>query len=178
MKKCIALLLILTLVLGTALVRAESVAEKTRLGSLNVGQAFTIQGKVPENSVFEVITATDLNLIGTLTFEEKGLTVFISIGYSEEFGDVERLNDLDEETLEGIRESFRAMDDVTFEDLETAYGTRLLKVTANAGLFVDIYTLYKGYELELVMIAQGEVKDADVQMLVDFISDMDFVPAN
>ena len=77
-----------------------------------------------------------------------------------------------------IKDSFLAMDDVTFEDLETAYGTRLLKVTTNNKSFADIYTIYKGYELEFVMTAQGEVKDADVQMLVDFISDMDFVPAN
>ena len=42
---------------------------------------------------------------------------------------------------------------------------------------LDIYTIYKGYELEFVIAADGDLQDADVQMLVDFISDMEFVPA-
>ena len=77
--------------------------------------------------------------------------------------------------IEEIRESFRNMDDVAFEDLETAYGTRLLKVTQANRNFADIYTIYKSYELEFVMTGDA-LTDADVQMLVDFISDMDFVP--
>ena len=77
------------------------------------------------------------------------------------------------ETVEEIRQSFLEVDEeVVFEDLETAYGTRLLKVAGNG--FVDIYTIYKSYELEFVMTGD-ELTDADVQMLVDFISDMDFV---
>ena len=40
--------------------------------------------------------------------------------------------------------------------------------------FVDIYTIYKSYELEFVMTGSA-ITEADVQMLVDFISDMDFV---
>ena len=63
-------------------------------------------------------------------------------------------------------------EDVVFEDLETAYGTRLLKVSGSG--FVDIYTIYKSYELEFVMTGDA-LTDADVKMLVDFISDMDFV---
>ena len=35
--------------------------------------------------------------------------------------------------------------------------------------------LYKGYETEFVVAAQGEVTDEDIQMLIQFISDMDFV---
>ena len=68
---------------------------------------------------------------------------------------------------------------VAFEDLETAYGTRLLKVTDTfEGMdFVDIYTIYKGYEMEFVMakIDGSDLTDDDVKMMVDFISDMDFV---
>ena len=103
--------------------------------------------------------------------------VTVSIAYNEEYADVERFNDVDEATVQEIRDSFMDMDEVVFEELETVYGTRLLKVTTSNSSFADIYTIYKGYELEFVMTAQGEVQDADVQMLVDFISDMDFVPA-
>ena len=103
--------------------------------------------------------------------------MFVSIAYNEEYADVERFNDLDEAAVQEIRNSFLEMDEAAFEDLETAYGTRLLKVTTGNKNFADIYTIYRGYELEFVLTAQGEVQDADVQMLVDFISDMDFVEA-
>ena len=159
-------------------VAEEAAAEKTHLGTLAVGEAFRIQGKVPDNYTFSLITSSELNLVGILAGGEGMPTVTVSIAYSEEYHGIERFNDLDEADVQDIRDSFLAMDDVTFEDLETAYGTRLLKVTTNNKTFADIYTIYKGYELEFVMTAQGEVKDADVQMLVDFISDMDFVPAN
>ena len=101
----------------------------------------------------------------------------VSIAYNEEYEGVERFNDVDEATVEEIRQSFLDMDEeVVFEDLKTAYDTRLLKVTGDG--FVDIYTIYKSYELEFVMVGKGELQDADVQMLVDFISDMDFVPVD
>lgn len=176
MKKIIALALCLALILCTAASLAET-AEKTRLGSLQVGEAFTIQSKVPENYTFSLITSTELNMVGVLSGGEGQPTVYISIAYNEEYDGVERFNDVDEATVQDIRDSFQDMDEVAFEDLETAYGTRLLKVTQANKSFADIYTIYKGYELEFILTAQGEVQDADIQMLVDFISDMDFVPA-
>ena len=178
MKKIIALALSLMLILCSAAVLAEETAEKAILGTLKVGQSFMIKSRVPEGYRFEEIVNNELNLIGILAGGEGMPSVTVSIAYSEEYHGVERFNDLDEADVQDIKDSFLAMDDVTFEDLETAYGTRLLKVTTNNKSFADIYTIYKGYELEFVMTAQGEVKDADVQMLVDFISDMDFVPAN
>ena len=179
MKKIIALALCLMLALcAVSAVAEENTAEKTHLGTLEVGEAFRIQGKVPDNYTFNLITSNELNLIGILAGGEGMPSVTVSIAYSEEYHGVERFNDLDEADVQDIKDSFLAMDDVVFEDLETAYGTRLLKVTTNNKSFADIYTIYKGYELEFVMTAQGEVKDADVQMLVDFISYMDFVPAN
>ncbi len=177
MKKIIALALGLMLMLCTAAAVAENETEKTRLGSLAVGEQFTIQSKVPENYSFTVITSSELHLVGVLSAGENDPSVTVSIAYSEEYYGVERLNDLDEADIQDIRDSFLAMDDVTFEDLTTAYGTRLLKVTSGDRSFVDIYTVYKGYEMEFVLTAPGEVQDADVQMLVDFITDMDFVAA-
>ena len=179
MKKIIALALCLMLALcAVSAVAEEAAAEKTHLGTLEVGEAFRIQGKVPDNYTFSLMTSSELNLVGVLAGGEGMPTVTVSIAYSEKYHGIERFNDLDEADVQDIKDSFLAMDDVAFEDLETAYGTRLLKVTTNNRSFADIYTIYKGYELEFVMTAQGEVTDADVQMLVDFISDMDFVPAN
>ena len=178
MRKIIALLLSLMLILGTAAALADEAAEKTRLGSLKVGDAFIIQSIIPEGYKYKHITESDLNILGMLVGEEGAPAVTVSIAYNEAYEGIDRFNDVDDETVEYIKNSFLEMDDVTFEDLETAYGTRLLKIVRANKSFVDIYTIYKGYELEFIMTAQGEVQDADIQMLVDFISDMDFIPAN
>ena len=175
MKRIIALALSLVLILCAAAAPAEE-PEKVELEVLSVGQKFSIRSRLPEGYAFSLISNTDLNMYGVLAAGEDQAAIMISIAYSEEYDGIERFNDVDEETVQRIRDGFAAMDDVTFEDLETAYGTRLLKVTTNDRTFVDVYTIYKGFELEFVLFRTGEVQDADVQMLVDFISDMDFVP--
>ena len=177
MKRITALALSLIMILCAVCAFAEDTG-KTEIGTLKVSEAFSIQSKVPEGYAYMPVTTTELNMVGILSAGEGKPAVYVSIAYNEEYEGVERFNDVDETVVEEIRESFRNMDDVAFEDLETAYGTRLLKVTQANRNFADIYTIYKGYELEFVITAQGEVQDADIQMLVDFISDMDFVPAN
>ena len=174
MKKIIALVLGLALLLCAA--AADEAETKTRLGTLQVGNGFIIQSKVPENYTFSLVTSTELNLVGILTGGAGQPIITVSIAYNEDYDGVERFNDVDEATVQEIKDSFLEMDEVVFEDLVTAYGTRLLKVTQANRSFADIYTIYKGYELEFVLSAQGEVQDEDIRMLVDFISDMDFVP--
>ena len=173
MKKITALALSLIMILCAVCALAES-DDKAELGSLNVGQAFIIKSKLPEGYSYAPFEKTELNIIGLLSAGEGRPMVTVSIAYNEEYAGVERFNDVDEATVEEIRESFRDADpDVVFEDMKTDYDTRLLKATGNG--FVDIYTIYKSYELEFVMGGEN-LTDADVQMLVDFISDMDFVP--
>ena len=170
MKKIISLALCLAMILCAACAVAED--GKTEMGLLNVGKAFSIRSVLPEGYTYEPGTDTGLNMVGVLSAGEERPIITVSIGYAEEYADFERFNDLDEAAVEEIRQSFREEDEgLIFEDLETAYGTRLLKVSA-AG-YVDIYTVYKGYELEFVLT--GPFTDADIQMLVDFSSDMDFV---
>ncbi len=173
MKRIIALALSLMLILSAAAVLADEAAEKTELGAL---EAFSIRSVIPEGYSFSLMVSTGQTLVGLLGGGEEAPSITVSISYNEEYTGVERFNDVDEATVQEIRDSFLDMDEVAFEDLETAYGTRLLKVTQANRTFADIYTIYKGYELEFVVTAQGEVTDADIQMLVDFISDMDFVP--
>ena len=172
MKKIIALALALAMILCMGCVSAED-AGKTEMGTLDVGGAFRIQSRIPEGYTYMPVTETALNMVGILSAGEGRPVVTVSIAYNEEYADAERFNDVDEAVVEEIRESFREVDEeVVFDDLETAYGTRLLKVTGDG--FVDIYTIYKSYELEFVMTG-AELSAEDVQMLVDFISDMDFV---
>ena len=172
MKRITAMALSLIMILCAVCVLAED-AGKTEIGTLKVGEAFSIQGKMPEGYTYMHVTATELNMVGILSAGGNKPVVTVSIAYNEEYAEIERFNDVDEAVVEEIRNSFREADEeVTFEDLETAYDTRLLKVAGDG--FVDIYTIYKGYELEFVMTG-GTLSDADVQMLVDFISDMDSV---
>ena len=172
MKKIIALVLSLTLILCAAAAFAGETAEKAELGSV---EAFSIRSIIPEGYTFNLIASDGLSLVGILSGGEGKPTITVSIAFSEEYAGVERFNDVDEETVQAIKDSFLGMDDVVFEDLETAYGTRLLKVTQANKTFADIYSIYKGYETEFVIAAQGEVTDEDIQTLVKFISDMDFV---
>jgi len=172
MKKITALALSLIMILCAVCAFAEDTG-KTEIGTLKVGEAFSIQSKLPEGYTYRPVLATELNMVGMLSAGEGKPVVTVSIAYNEEYAETERFNDVDEETVEEIRQSFLEVDEeVTFEDLETTYGTRLLKVTGDG--FVDIYTIYKSYELEFVMTGEG-MSDEYVQMMVDFISDMDFV---
>lgn len=172
MKKITALALSLIMILCAVCAFAEDTG-KTEIGTLKVGEAFSIQSKLPEGYTYRPVLATELNMVGMLSAGEGKPVVTVSIAYNEEYAETEQFNDVDEETVEEIRQSFLEVDEeVTFEDLETTFGTRLLKVTGDG--FVDIYTIYKSYELEFVMTGEG-MSDEYVQMLVDFISDMDFV---
>ena len=172
MKRITALALSLIMILSAVCAFAEA-TEKTEIGTLKVGDAFSIQSRMPEGYTYMPVTATELNMVGILSAGAGKPAVTISIAYNEEYAETERFNDVDEAVVEEIRSSFLEADsEASFEDLETAYGTRLLKVAGDG--FVDIYTIYKGYELEFVMTGDA-LTDADVQMLVDFISDMDFV---
>ena len=174
MKRITALALSLIMILCAVCAFAEA-TEKTEIGTLKVGDAFSIQSRMPEGYTYMPVTATELNMVGILSAGAGKPAVTISIAYNEEYAETERFNDVDEAVVEEIRSSFLEADsEASFEDLETAYGTRLLKVAGDG--FVDIYTIYKGYELEFVMTGDA-LTDADVQMLVDFISDMDFVAA-
>ena len=175
MKKFLMIALSLMMVLSVA----AAAGETSDMTTLKVNKVFTIQSKIPEGYSYQLIIDEELYMIGMLTGDAGKPQVTISIAYNEEYDDVERFNDVDEATVEQIKDSFLEMDEgVVFEDVETAYGTRLLKATDPEKDFVDIYTIYKSYELEFVLTPGAEpLSDADVQMLVDFISDMEFVPA-
>ena len=173
MKKITALALSLIMILCAVCALAENTG-KTEMGILNVGRAFRIQSVLPDGYTYIPETSTGLNMVGVLSAGDDRPSVNVSIAYNEEYADMERFNDAEESVVEEIRDSFRESDEeVVFEDLQTAYGTRLLKAAGSG--YVDIYTVYKSYELEFSMEGDA-LTDADVQMLVDFISDMDFVP--
>lgn len=189
MKKMIALLLALALTLGCAAALAETATEKKEnLGSVFVNGAFSIEAKIPEGYTYKVYEAdaSGASLTAAVETEDKNAPqMLISIFLNDSYEPHTRLNDVDEETLKAIEDSFQLDNDVTFTYTETAYGTKLLQVTevGDDPDFVDFYTIYEGYEVELIIgfrpEAENPVLTEDmIKTAIQFLSDMDFVPAN
>ena len=182
MKKFIAILLCLFLLLVCG---ALAETEKTSLGVVNVNGAFELKCALPEGYSVEVLfNETHYCLASVNPEDETKPTLMVSVAYNELYSDVERINDLDEETLGRVEASFREEDDVEITYMETAYGTRLMvvKEVSDGVDYLDFYTIYKGYEVELVLIHLNEgealpITDAEIQMAVQFLSELDFVPA-
>ena len=180
MKKMLAILLCVSMLLGCA---ALAETEKASLGVVNVNGAFELKCALPEGYTLEVLhSETHFCLASVNPEDETKPTLMISVAHNELYFDVERINDLDEETLKKIESSFRDEDDVEITYMETAYGTRLMvvKEVSDGVDYLDFYTIYKGYEVELVLIHANEggplpITEAEIEMAVKFLSDMDFV---
>ena len=178
MKKMLAILLCVSMLLGCA---ALAETEKASLGVVNVNGAFELKCALPEGYSLEVLhSETHVCLASVSPEDEAKPTLMISVAFNELYSDVERINDLDEESLKKIEDSFRDEDDVEINYMETAYGTRLMvvKEVSDGVDYLDFYTIYKGYEVELVLIHANEgepITETEIQMAVKFLSDMDFV---
>ena len=160
--------------------------EKQQLGRLNVNGAFTLQCRLPDGYKMQTINAMGSKIFATITPEDTQKPVLsLTIAFNELYSDVPRLNDLGEEDLKLLEETFTEMNDVEIGYRETAYGTKLLvaRETGDDTDFVDILTVYRGYFIEFLMTpnpdaANQELTEAQIQMCVDFLSDLDFVEAN
>ncbi|MBR3105824.1 MAG: hypothetical protein IKH30_01415 [Clostridia bacterium] len=178
MKKFLAVLLCVSMLLGCA---ALAETEKASLGVVNVNGAFELKCALPEGYSLEVLFSETHFCIASVNPEDEAKpTLMISVAYNELYSDVERINDLDEESVKSIEDSFRVEDDVEITYMETAYGTRLMvvKEVSDGVDYLDFYTIYKGYEVELVLIhanAGEPITEAEIQIAVKFLSDMDFV---
>ena len=186
MKKVVAIILSLAMLLSCAACFAEAaeaaeVAEKEELGTVNVNGAFKIQGRIPEGYRLSFLNQNPMYIRCKLISESKEKPgVELTIAYAEDWADTERLNDVSEADLLEIEESFREEDEVNIEYRTTAYGTKVMVVTEalEETDFVAVYTIYKGYELEFVMTpGSNPLTEENTQMLVNFISEMDFVEA-
>ena len=177
MKKTLAILVFLALVLGCAAM-AET-AEKTYLATVDMNGAFRLQCALPEGYEIEEIESNGAAYIAQFRAEGDRPLLTLSIAYNDLYSDVFRMNDLDAEAIALIEESFRAEDDVNISYTETAYGTKLMVIQEADGSvdYVDFYSVYLGYEIEIVVVAQNEdgLTDEQIQMVVDFLSELDFV---
>ncbi len=156
---------------------------KESLGSLTVNGEFALQCLLPETYILQVVNVQGSRIVASILSDdvEKPM-LYLSIAYNELYSEVERMNDLSQEELERLEASFTDMNDVEISYTETAYGTKLM-VAREVGSdtdFVDILTVYKGYDIEFVMTPNPEAKsqeltDDQVKMCVDFLSELDFV---
>ncbi|MBR0218222.1 MAG: SH3 domain-containing protein [Clostridia bacterium] len=155
-----------------------------KLGSLAVNGEFDLTCKLPEGYALQVVNVRGDKIIASVLSEDMTKPqLYLSIAYDETYGDVERMNDLSAEELALLESTFQDMNDVEITYKETGYGTKLL-VARETGAdtdFVDILAIYKGYFIEFNMTpnpkaANQTLTDAQVQMCIDFLTNVDFTP--
>lgn len=192
MKKMIAILLCLMMLLSCAAMAESIPAEKQSMGIVGINGAFELKCAIPEGYKLEVLANENNSLLAQVTSGEAGKpSIVLSIAYNDMYSDVERLNDVDEETLAAIAGTFSEEDSVEISNMTTAYGTKLfvVKEISDQVDYVDFYTIYKGYEVELFLshamfTADSGAEEAgilpvteeEIQLAIQFLSDLDFVP--
>lgn len=186
MRKILALVLSLALLLGCAAALAEA-AEKEYSGELTIDERFTIKWIAPDGyEMTDLFSGNPGTMICQLAPNEENAgkpVMYMSVAYNELYADVDRINDLDADALAAIEASFREEDEVEITYMETAYGTKLMVVqeTEDGVDFVDFYTVYKGYEIEFILTQSPEkpgepITEEQIQTVIQFLSDVDFVP--
>ena len=179
MKKIIALALCLAVLLACAAAPAETAKES--MGILKVSKAFDIRySTLPDNYTLHITQQNDMVIIASIRSANEALPqMSLVIAFNDEWADTEKLNEVSEEDLQAIKDSFsKEYPDLTFGMKETYYGTKLLTVTAPSGQDAYVYTIYKGHEIEIHLYpgaAQAALNDSDIGRVIAFLSDMDFV---
>ena len=158
---------------------------KEQMGKLNVNGEFSLQCRLPEGYTMQLINTMGSKINAYITSEDPEKPVLqLSIAFNELYAGVDRMNDLGEEDLKVLEATFTDMNDVEIGYKETAYGTKLLiaREVGDDTDFLDILSVYKGYSIEFVMTPNPEAKnqslsDEQIQMCIDFLSELDFVEA-
>lgn len=159
---------------------------KTNIGVIDINGAFSLQCKMAEGYSIEPLKSTSDQMIARVASEDKNKPVLqLSVGFDEAYAAVDRLNDVDDETLVKLEKTFTDVDpmvEISYGD--TGLGTRLMivRLTENGMDYLDFMSIYKGYFVECVMSPSFEAEDKtlteeQIRMCIDFLTEMDFVPA-
>jgi uncharacterized protein YgiM (DUF1202 family) len=156
-----------------------------RLGTLSVNGEFDISCKLPEGYKLQVVEKFGEDIVASVLSDDMTKPqMYISIAYEELYGEVDRMNDMSEEDLAVLENSFAASGNkVEISYRETGLGTKLLvarEIGADAD-FVSIISVYKGYLVEFTMrpspkAAVKVLTDEQVQSAIDFLTDVTFTP--
>ena len=188
MKKIISFALCLALIISCAAARAESMENKS-YNELAVSGNFIVKWVCPEGYEMTELQPDDgdggLTVMALIPTEDAAGKpgMMISIAPDELLAEVQRLNDLDDEALAKIEATFRDEDVVEITYMETAYGTKIMviKEVKDVVDYVDFYTIYLGYEIEMVLTQPEEsfgtpITDEQIATVIQFLSDMEFMP--
>ena len=181
MRKALAVLMcILLAVCGTA---AAETAQKEDYTVVTVNGVFNIRGVTPEGYRLADTVNDETAIWASFVTDDPSKPYFdLVISYLEEYAGVERLNDLTDTEMKELVD-----DDPTLsskiETMETDYGTKVMILRSNnpSDDFACFVTIYKGYEVGLNLFPgydSGEpLTDAQIAQAMQFLSDLDFVPA-
>ena len=170
--------------LNKQVVVAEEAAGTEKLGKLSVNGEFEITCKLPQDYKLQVVDVRGENIIASVTSEDiTKPQMYLSIAYDELYGEVERMNDLSDEELAVLEDSFKEMDQVEIEYRQTGLGTKLMVVreVGNGQKFIDILSVYKGYFVEFNMTpnpnaAVQELTEEQIETAIQFLTDVMFEP--
>ena len=167
------------------IVESEASDSNQSLGKLNVNGEFDLTCKLPEGYKLQVVNIRGDKIIASVLSDDMTRPqLYLSIAYDETYGEVERMNDMSDDDLKILEDSFKDMNEVDISYAETGHGTKLLiaRETGSDTDFVDILAIYKGYFIEFNMTpnpaaADQTLTDEQIQMCIDFLTNVDFVPA-
>ena len=185
MKKIIAIMLSILMLLGCAAAETAAPTEKTSIGTISINGAFNLQCGLPEGYQVKPLVLERDQVIATITSEDPSKPMMVlSVAYDETYSDVYKMNELDEEALQLLEQTFTDMDPtVEISYGETGLGTLLLiaKQTEEDVDYIDFLSIYQGYFVEFVMVASDLAEDKSLtedqmRIAIDFLTDLDFVP--
>ena len=159
---------------------------KTALGVIDINGAFSLQCKMADGYTIMPMKSTSDQLIAIISSPDPNKPILqLSVAYDEAYANVDRMNDLDDETMAKLEKTFTDVDptvEISYGD--TGLGTRLMIVreTDNGFDYLDFLSVYKGYFVECVMVmpmaaADRELKQEQIDMCIDFLTELDFVSA-
>ena len=170
--------------LNKQVITDETADGAQNLGRLTVNGEFELTCKIPEGYKLQVVDLRGESIIASVTSEDiTKPQMYLSIAYDELYSNVERMNDLSEDDLAVLEESYTSEYQVEIEYRETGYGTKLMvvKEVGNVESFVDFLSIYKGYLVEFNLtpnpkMASQILTDEQIQMCIDFLTNVDFNP--
>ena len=155
------------------------------LGRLNVNGVFDLQCKIPEGYQLQIMSSQKTRIIASLISNDaQKPQMILTVAFDEQYAEVERLNEMSDEDIEILKQSFTALNEIAFSESQTGEGTKLL-IAKEAGEdedYVSILTVYKGYVVEFVLTPNPSavdqtLTDDQIQKSIDFLTDLQFVPA-
>ena len=185
MKKITAILLSLMLLLSAAAL-GEAADEKLTLGTISINGEFTLRCGIPEGYEYTPIYAGQEQVIAMFSSREdpQAPSMMLSVAFDETYSDVDRMNDLDEEALALLEQTYIEDDpEVEITTGETGYGTLLMiaKHDTEDMDYLAFLSIYKGYFVEFVLIPSETAEDKNLtedqmRVSIDFLTELDFVP--